>query len=476
MPSSQLDEAVGAGEMGGHSAATHRERSNDAQRSSGGTCRQQSEHLRPFSLLTPTRSSHIHGMNVSRSRSLYPELTPHDGPQQQVEEQEERDQDGSIRTTSDVSISSLMKTPTNQNEARMTLNRSEPWSHPTPLLFVQGRTITPQEAPQPQVRSQQQQSVHHQSASTENNGVRGGTVSIFQEQCSIMDRIKEDKERLNQQLAVDVELARALQDEEDHQIQPRNENEVIGGRQRGRQSHLGVDFLIEYAASESIDQDIPDYSLVPGSSCPSSSVASGCGGGCGRGGECDDDGVCVICCEGLSSGGPVVALRACGHKYHLDCIADSLDHSALCPHCRTCVRKEPQGRSPSGYMAIRRLPTVQHLRGNQIVIEVEYIIPGGIQKTYHENPGVPYSGCTKVAYVHDTVEGRMLLERLIYAFSHGLTFRIRGNDSGSQIGVVDWASIPHVVNVDDAIVVAGQNTHCYYAAFHEALDQQGVPR
>lgn len=65
-----------------------------------------------------------------------------------------------------------------------------------------------------------------------------------------------------------------------------------------------------------------------------------------------EDESCAICLD-LVSKEPSVEIRACKHAFHESCIRESLNHEAKCPVCRTQVG-EPQGRSPSGTMTIKR--------------------------------------------------------------------------------------------------------------------------
>ena len=59
------------------------------------------------------------------------------------------------------------------------------------------------------------------------------------------------------------------------------------------------------------------------------------------------------------------------------------------------------------------------------------------------NPGLQYLGKSDTAYLPDNKEGRMLLERLKYAFTRGLTFVVGTSATTGQNNVVTWSSIHH---------------------------------
>jgi len=79
---------------------------------------------------------------------------------------------------------------------------------------------------------------------------------------------------------------------------------------------------------------------------------------------------------------------------------------------------------PSGSMTISDDQSAcEGFEGHGTIV-IEYRIPCGIQKQYHPNPGNQFGSIDLKAYLPDTMEGRALLKRLKFAFSHGLTFRV----------------------------------------------------
>ncbi|KAL3912298.1 MAG: hypothetical protein SGILL_006938 [Bacillariaceae sp.] len=227
--------------------------------------------------------------------------------------------------------------------------------------------------------------------------------------------------------------------------------------------------VIEFVAPNKLPEVTEPYSIVPGLLFEED---------VGGNGQKD---ACAICFEALSSR-PSVALTVCAHIFHLDCIDEFLDESNhnTCPQCHKAVKQDPHGTSPSGTMSISTHmkhelpPGTASFRGDTKVIKLHYEMPDGFQKVYHNRPGERYRGCVRNAYLPDTLEGRTILERLVYAFSHGLTFQISPNKrKPDEKDVVNYATIPHraaaLDEKDDQQIL-------YYIACHDELDQLGVPR
>jgi deltex-like protein len=277
---------------------------------------------------------------------------------------------------------------------------------------------------------------------------------VYEEAVARIHDVPTEREQLVQML-----LTVATKEAEQRRLNREQQRNVVRAR------------VVEYVAPDEIPEKRPAFSLVPDILFEEEEGS-------------DKKDVCAICYEALSSG-TAVALTVCGHTFHLDCIDDLLEHhkSKHCPQCRKSVRQEPQGVSPSGSMSITK-PTIDkvsdryppHTDGssNKRVIQMDYKIPDGFQKVFHFRPGERFRGCTKVAYLPDSMEGRALLERLIYAFSHGLTFKVtKDPNNPDEKDHVDWGTVPHTTTVMDE---KDDMQYLYYVACHEELDQLGVPR
>uniref|UniRef100_A0A7S2XP90 RING-type E3 ubiquitin transferase n=1 Tax=Attheya septentrionalis TaxID=420275 RepID=A0A7S2XP90_9STRA len=192
--------------------------------------------------------------------------------------------------------------------------------------------------------------------------------------------------------------------------------------------------------------------------------------------EEEDHSDCPICLEELShlNSSLVSQIKDCQHTFHQSCIEECLNREPKCPICRKPVG-EPQGRSPSGTMSIqlmkRNHPGDASSTSNYI--SMTYHIPSGIQHSFHENPDRPYAGAIRTAYLANSDEGRRLLSRLRYAFTHGLIFRIGTSLTSGQTNVVTWTSIHHKTSIHGG--PHGLPDANYIPNCNESLDALHVP-
>jgi hypothetical protein len=88
-----------------------------------------------------------------------------------------------------------------------------------------------------------------------------------------------------------------------------------------------------------------------------------------------------------------------------------------------------QGVSPSGTVTMHSINLPLYVTPMAIdghpTIQITYHLTAGIQKQYHENPGVAYHAASlPIDQTAPTPDGNRLLKRLKYAFQHGLTFQV----------------------------------------------------
>jgi len=182
--------------------------------------------------------------------------------------------------------------------------------------------------------------------------------------------------------------------------------------------------------------------------------------------DCD----CSICLDPLNKGS-VIQIQKCGHTFHKKCLEDCLDSQPLCPICREPVGL--QGMSPSGTMAVNFINQTCPGFACTSTIQINYFIPPGIQKSYHENPGMRHGSTTRMAYLPNNGEGKSILTRLKYAWKHGLTFNIGTSLTTGERNVVVWAGIPHKTSLRGGLYGFPDNT--YFAQCHSSLAAAGVP-
>jgi len=187
-------------------------------------------------------------------------------------------------------------------------------------------------------------------------------------------------------------------------------------------------------------------------------------------------GTCCLCLSEFSFGEDCVALKACNHQFHKSCVCEALKHSSNCPKCRK-VQVQPRGRMPSGTMIVVR-SKLGSCTGYESVghIAIGYDIPGGLQKTYHPNPGTMFAGTNRTAFLPDNEEGRKLLSRLRCAFRCGLTFTVGSSLSTGKDNVTTWGSVHHKTSRTGGTSSHGFPDPGYFINANEELDSLGIPK
>jgi hypothetical protein len=78
---------------------------------------------------------------------------------------------------------------------------------------------------------------------------------------------------------------------------------------------------------------------------------------------------------------------------------------------------------------------------------ITYSLPSGTQLSYHPHPHTPYASTKRQCYLPDTVEGIYLLQRLKYAFNHGLIFDVGTSLTTGKTNQIIWSTIPHKTSI-----------------------------
>ena len=185
------------------------------------------------------------------------------------------------------------------------------------------------------------------------------------------------------------------------------------------------------------------------------------------------DGTCVICQDELSSSN-CVAINTCYHKFHRSCIERAFKTKPQCPICRKLVGK-PQGKSPSGTMAISQ--STKSCSGCESIpsLMIKYHIKKSIQKSYHDNPGQYQHGKYATAYLPYNADGENLLKRLKFAFRHGLTFTVGTSMTTGRTNQCTWSSIHHKSSPTRGVTSHGFPDPGYFVNCNEELDSVNVP-
>ncbi|KAI8499349.1 hypothetical protein Bbelb_231130 [Branchiostoma belcheri] len=156
----------------------------------------------------------------------------------------------------------------------------------------------------------------------------------------------------------------------------------------------------------------------------------------------DTTGDCPICMSDITDPKSL----PCKHTFCKSCIDKALSYKSQCPICGTIVG-ELKGNQPQGSMTweihlLTRLPGYEHSG----TIVISYYFSDGIQGSEHRNPGRPYKGTSRRAYLPNNDEGRELVQLLKRAFDKRLVFTIGTSVTTGATDTVIWNDIPHKTN------------------------------
>ncbi|XP_078584064.1 E3 ubiquitin-protein ligase DTX3L-like [Branchiostoma floridae x Branchiostoma japonicum] len=139
-------------------------------------------------------------------------------------------------------------------------------------------------------------------------------------------------------------------------------------------------------------------------------------------------------------------LHCCNNVFCTDCIDKAFQVKPVCPTCgyQSGVLKgtQPITATMTFAKATRVLPGYEECGS----IQIYYDIPDGIQEECHPNPGRPYQGTARMAFLPDNTEGRKVLKLLKRAFENRLVFTIGTSVTTGNMDVVIWNDIHHKTN------------------------------
>lgn len=149
--------------------------------------------------------------------------------------------------------------------------------------------------------------------------------------------------------------------------------------------------------------------------------------------------ICVICMDTISN---KHVLPKCKHEFCGPCINEAMSHKPVCPVCLTSygVQKGNQPNGTMNYSIIKESLPGYPLCGT---IVITYNIPKGIQTKEHPNPGKPYHGIQRTAYLPNNKEGKEVLELLFKAFQQKLIFTVGQSRTTGISDVITWNDIHH---------------------------------
>ena len=149
---------------------------------------------------------------------------------------------------------------------------------------------------------------------------------------------------------------------------------------------------------------------------------------------------CTICLDSMQEPRQL----QCGHQFCSPCIDETVRHGHfLCPTCRQPFKPILGSQPAGGVMSESRSQSSLPGYPGCGTITISYTIPSGIQVVGHPNPGHPYSGTSRVAYLPDNADGNDVLRLLRRAFEARIIFTVGRSVTSGCDNMVTWNDIHH---------------------------------
>eukprot|EP00058_Branchiostoma_floridae_P015370 XP_002600858.1 hypothetical protein BRAFLDRAFT_214999 [Branchiostoma floridae] len=146
-----------------------------------------------------------------------------------------------------------------------------------------------------------------------------------------------------------------------------------------------------------------------------------------------------------------------------------------CPVCSAVVGKLT-GNQPEGSMKVS-YNRQMNLAGNNKqtgAIIIDYAFGNGIQGSEHPNPGQPYTGTTRRAYLPYNADGKKVLGLLRQAFEQKLVFTIGTSSTSGLSDRVTWNDIHHKTSTYGGPSMHGYPDPGYLKRVTEELAAKGI--
>ncbi|CAJ0952832.1 unnamed protein product [Ranitomeya imitator] len=178
---------------------------------------------------------------------------------------------------------------------------------------------------------------------------------------------------------------------------------------------------------------------------------------------------CPICLDQMTN----KKVLKCKHEFCADCLQKCQDMKPVCPVCGVPYGVVI-GNQPDGTMKVTT--STQILRGHPGcgTINIHYDIPGGIQQKNHPNPGKPFHGTHRTAYLPDNREGREVLNLLRKAFDQKLIFTVGESRTTGAKDTVTWNDIHHKTSLQGGAAGFGFPDPDYLKRVRDELKAKGV--
>ncbi|XP_073322414.1 E3 ubiquitin-protein ligase DTX3L [Pagrus major] len=181
---------------------------------------------------------------------------------------------------------------------------------------------------------------------------------------------------------------------------------------------------------------------------------------------------CPICME------PILKTEKktlqCKHSFCRDCLKQAFDYKPVCPTCGKIYGIMKGTQPDGGKMNVTKTSSSLPGYENYGTIIIHYDIPSGIQKEEHPNPGQPYEGASRTAYLPDSPEGRSILKLLKQAFEQRLIFTVGRSTTSGRNNIVTWNDIHHKTSTHGGPTHYGYPDPDYLSRVRDELTVKGI--
>ncbi|KAK2837071.1 hypothetical protein Q5P01_014283 [Channa striata] len=164
----------------------------------------------------------------------------------------------------------------------------------------------------------------------------------------------------------------------------------------------------------------------------------------------------------------------CKHSFCKSCLKQAFAYKPVCPTCGelygTLTGIQPEGGVINVTRAKSSLPGYEKYG----TIIIHYYIPSGIQKEEHPNPGQPYEGVSRTAYLPDSSEGNRILILLQRAFDQRLIFTVGRSTTSGRNNTVTWNDIHHKTSTHGGPTHYGYPDPDYLRRVRDELKVKGI--
>ncbi|XP_078106105.1 uncharacterized protein LOC144517812 [Sander vitreus] len=223
---------------------------------------------------------------------------------------------------------------------------------------------------------------------------------------------------------------------------------------------------------EFLSQNRPSSSKSPVNKGPAEAPSSRTSGPSSTRSKDPKEEPCPICMEPIATA-EKKTLR-CKHSFCRNCLKTAFDYKPVCPTCGelygTLTGTQPDGGEMRSTTSSASLPGYEKYG----TITIHYYIPSGIQKEEHPNPGQPYEGASRTAYLPDSSEGQRILKLLRRAFDQRLVFTVGRSTTSGRNNMVTWNDIHHKTSTHGGPTHYGYPDPDYLSRVGDELRVKGI--